>query len=106
MLFYSTRRRPSCLSNRFDCDPLPLCGCMRPCVLLCVWARTHRHGRASCKQPFAQHDIFTLNVNIFLRVQGFPKLGRTKKSTLASLKKADAQRAAAAINDPDNPNPR
>ena len=50
--------------------------------------------------------MFTLNANIFLRVQGFPKLGRTKKSTLASLKQADAKRAADAINDPDNPTPR
>ncbi len=50
--------------------------------------------------------MFTLNANIFLRVKGFPKLGRTKKSTLASLKQADAKRAAAAINDPDNPTPR
>ena len=42
VLFYSTRRRLSCLSNRFDRDPIPLCDCVRACVRarVCMRART------------------------------------------------------------------
>ena len=41
VLFYSTRRRLSCLSNRFDRDPISLCDCVRACVRACscVYAR-------------------------------------------------------------------